>query len=123
MGREEPCERLTSKVLAFYTTGHELMETHTDHARCEQGREEVGHVVRPPEYAATQRSRQRVGECSEKAIPTDSDGCFREWTARAYSKATMHYEAFLRTVLGQGMCGAGPHSACSPGMNVEPGSI
>lgn len=39
--------------------GSQVVRVRTDRARCEQGGEEMRHVVGPPEYAATQESRLR----------------------------------------------------------------
>lgn len=50
--------------------GPELVKACTDHSWCKQGREEVGHVVGPPEYAATRKGRLRQEKPQDTAVST-----------------------------------------------------
>lgn len=50
--------------------GSRVVRVRTDHARCEQGGEEMRHVVGPPEYAATQKSRLRQRQRQDASVTT-----------------------------------------------------
>ena len=57
MGRHGPPVRCTQERPRSPPPRSQVREEATDHSRREQGGQKVRHVVGPPEYAATQKSR------------------------------------------------------------------